>query len=212
MKTKAIVTLIAAALLAVPASAKTDVPGKIEQLKENAANSKLNLKQYEENLRIVESNLQENSRAIKALERQKQSLDKQKLETAKGKSGVDVVKKQLEGHLAAETRQLEAEKRQIAELQKALETLLENQKKREANIAEYQAKMTTVETEMASWSERNHSIVELEQAIREKEKEALADRKAFAEKKVVYEGEVAKWKKQSRVSERQYENFSKLKE
>lgn len=212
MNTKSILAVLAIVAFANPVSAKTDVPGKIEQLRENAANSKMNLKQYEDNLKIVESNIQENARAIKALERQKQSLDKQKLETAKGKAGVDVVKKQLEGYLAAETQKLEAEKKQIVELQKALETLMENQKKREANIAEYQNKMTTIETEMASWSERNQSIVELEQAIRDKEKEALADRKKFADKKATYSDEVTKWKKQSRVSERQYENFSKLKD
>lgn len=216
MKTKRIAFLIAVVVVtgahSSPSQAKTDVPAKIEQLRENAANSKVNLKQYEENLKIVDANLQENARGLKALEKQKQSLDRQKLETAKGKSGVDGVKKQLDGYLMAETQKLEAEKKQIAELQKTLETLMENQKKREANIAEYQQKMTTIETEMAAWSERNQSIVELEQAIRAKEKEALEDRKRFADKKATYEEEIAKWKKQSRVSERQYENFSKLKD
>lgn len=212
MKTRTAITMMAIAAFTSVASAKTDVPGKIEQLKENAANSKVNLKQYEENLKIVEANLQENARALKSLGRQKQSLDKQKLETAKGKAGVDVVKKQLDGYLTAETLKLEAEKKQIAELQKTLEMLLENQKKREANIAEYQNKMTTIETEMGAWSERNQSITALEQSIREKEKEALADRKMFADKKATYENEIIKWRKQARVSERQYENFSKLKD
>lgn len=212
MKTRTAITMMAIAAFTSVASAKTDVPGKIEQLKENAANSKVNLKQYEENLKIVEANLQENARALKSLGRQKQSLDKQKLETAKGKAGVDVVKKQLDGYLTAETLKLEAEKKQIAELQKTLEMLLENQKKREANIAEYQNKMTTIEIEMGAWSERNQSITALEQSIREKEKEALADRKMFADKKATYENEIIKWRKQARVSERQYENFSKLKD
>ncbi len=209
---KAFVAVVAGIFVPSTVQARTDVPAKVEQLKQNTEASRENLKQYEENLKIVDGNIRENAVAIKQIQKQKMSLDQQKGETAKGKAGVDAVKKQITGYMSAEQRKLEAEKMQIEELKKTLATLEENQIKREQNIAEYQKKLETVEGEMAAWSERHQSMKELEDAIRVKEKEALADQRTFASKKVTYQEEVAKWKKQARVSERQHENFSKIKD
>jgi len=125
---------------------------------------------------------------------------------------VDGAKKQIEGFLATEKKTLAAEQKQIEELKKTLAQLEANQMKRLENIAAYDAKMMKVDAEFASWSERNQSIVELEQAIKEEETLAHADQKRLTEKKAAYEEEIAKWKKQVRVSERTYENFAKLKD
>lgn len=204
--------MIAAILISAPALAKTNIAEKVSQLKENAEASKVNLKQYEDNLKTVDANLAETDKALKALEKQRQSLNKQTSDTAKGKASVDAVKKQLEGFLQAEQGRLDAEQKQIEELRKTLAQLEANQKKRQENILAYQDKMKKVDTELAAWSERNQSIVELEQAIGAKEDQAKADRKRLAEKKTTYEAEVGKWRKQVRVAERSYENFSKLKD
>ncbi len=211
-KTKTFMTCVTAALVTSVVQARTDVPAKVEQLKQNTEASRENLKQYEENLKIVDGNIRENSLALKQIQKQKTSLELQKIETAKGKAGVDAVKKQIAGYMLAEQKKLEIEKKQIEDLKKTLATLEDNQIKRAQNIAEYQSKLDTVEGEMAAWSERNQSMKELEGAIHTKEKEALADQKNFASKKSTYQEEVAKWKKQARVSERQYENFSKIKD
>lgn len=210
-KTQLAVYLVVAAF-AVQASAKTNVQQKVEQLKGNTEASKINLKQYEDNLKIVDENLSENAKAIKSLQVQRTSLQKQQTETAKGKAGVDAVKKQLTGYIATEQKALETEKKQIADLEKALETLRANAQVRENNIAEYNQRMTNIDTEMAAWAEKNQSIVELDKDLSAKEKEALADRASWTAKKATYTDEVAKWKKQVRVSERQHESFSKLKD
>jgi chromosome segregation ATPase len=209
---KVTVMVAAVAMIASQAFARTDIPAKIQQLKDNSENSKVNLKQYEDNLKTVNANLAEADKALKQLDRQKLALTRQTGETAKGKQGVDVAKKQLEGYMKTEQMKLEQEKQQMDAIKKTLAQLEENAKMREANIAQYQEKMTKVDTELAAWSERNQSIVELEQAIKAKEDEAKTDQKHLSEKKVSYEEEISKWRKQVRVSSRQFENFSKLKD
>jgi chromosome segregation ATPase len=199
-------------IFALQASAKTNVDAKVEQLKENTQNSKTNLKQYEDNLKIVEENLAENQKAIKALQVQRTGLQKQSQETAKGKVGVESAKKQLTGYIANEQRSLETEKKQIADIERTLAQLKANAATREQNIAEYNAKLSNIDGEMAAWADKNQSITELEKEITAKEKQAIADQAALRAKKSTYEDEIVKWKKQVRVSERQHDNFSKIKD
>lgn len=206
--------LVCAAALALGATAlaKTDLNGKLSRLKDNAENSRHNLKQYEDNLKTVTNNHAETEKALRALERQKQSLAKQTNDTQKSKVSVDVVKKQLTGYLATEKQKLDAEQKQIEEVRRALAQLETNAQKRQANIAHYEEKMSKVDRELASWSERNQSIIELEQALQSKETQARADNKRLAAKKANYEEEINKWRKQVRVSDREYANFSKIKD
>lgn len=199
-------------IVSVTALAKTDLAGKIEQLKENAENSKVNLKQYEDNYGTVVSNLAETEKALRAIDRQKKALAKQTSDTAKGKVGIEATKKQLDGLIVDEKQKLDAEMKQIEELKKALAQIEDNVGKRQANLANYEEKMQKIDVEFASWSERNQSIIELEQALEAKEAQARADNKRLAEKKAHYEAEISKWKKQVRVSEREYSNFAKLKD
>jgi chromosome segregation ATPase len=207
------VVMMAALMLVVSgAQAKTNVAEKIQQLKENTEASNANLHQYEGNLKVVGENLAETDKALKTLERQKLALAKQTEATQKGKIGVDAAKKQLEGYMLTERQKIEAEKKQIEELKKSLVQLEANQKKREESLVKYQEKIQKVDRELASWSERNQSIVELEKAMKAKEAEAKADQKKLAEKKATYEQEVGKWRKQAKTSERAYAAFSKIKD
>lgn len=192
--------------------AKTDVSQKIAQLKENADASKANLREYEDGLSIVIANIRETERALKALDRQKTALQKQVAATAQGKKAVDAGKQQLDGFMKAERAKLEAELKQIDELKLALAQLEGNVKKREETIAHYQGKMSKLDGEMMNWSERNDSINELQTSLDKKEAEAGADLAKYKEKRAAFEEEVAKWRKQVRVSERMYANFSSLKD
>lgn len=215
MKLQQLNTLAITCLVAVgfaTAQAKTDVPGKIQQLKENAENSRVNLKQYEDNLKTVTTNLSETEKALKSIEKQKQALSKQTSESQKGRASLDVVKKQISGYLTAEKQKLDAEQKQIEEIKKTLAQLQANAQKRQENIAQYDDKMKKIDTEYASWTERNQSIVELEQALQAKEIQAREDNKRLVAKRASYEDEISKWRKQIRVSEREYANYSKLRE
>lgn len=219
MKRNSIATGLKAALLTalaatvpVLAGAKTDVAGKIGQLKENAENSRVNLKQYEENLKTVVSNLEVTDKAVQSLDKQTLALAKQTAESQKGKTGVESSRKQLEGLMHGEQQKLATEQKQIEDLKRALAQAEANAAKRQENVNFYQEKLKKVDKEATTWSERNQSIIELESALHAKTTQAKAEHKRLTEKKAAYEGEIAKWQKQVRISEREYSNFSKVKE
>lgn len=204
---------LAVIICAVPAIslARTDVPAKLEQLKENISACQANLDQYEQGLRTVVSNLSETEKALKTIEKQKVAIQKQTGQSAKDKASVEAAKVEVEGHLRFERDRLAAEERQIEELKMALVKLEENRQKRIANIAVYEERVKSVEGEQAGWSERSQSVNELEAALRNQEEHARAEQKRLTVKKAEYEEEIAKWKKQVRISSRSVANFSRLK-
>ncbi len=197
--------------LPVASWARTDVPAKLEQLKENVSASQSNLEQYEQGLRTVVLNLSETEKALKTIEKQKTAIQKQTGQSAKDKMSVDAAKLEVDGHLRSERDRLAVEERQIEELKATLLKLEENRQKRSANIAVYEEKLKAVESEQAGWTERSQSVNELEAALRNQEEQARAERKRLSAKKAEYEEEIAKWKKQVRISQRSIANFSRLK-
>lgn len=199
--------------LTVPAisQARTDVPAKLEQLKENVSASQANLDQYEQGLQTVVSNLSETEKALKTIEKQKAAILKQTSQSAKDKASVEAAKSEVEGYLRSERDRLTAEERQMEELKMALAKLEENRQKRIANIAVYEERIKSVESEQAGWSERSQSVNELDAALRAQEEQARAEQKRLIAKKAEYEEEIAKWKKQVRISSRSVANFGRLK-
>ena len=211
LKTK-IVILSSLMSFVVSAQAETNIPEKVVQLKENVDASHDNLKQYEDNLKIVDQNLKETQAAMKQLDKQKLAIHKQLDDSQKGKMTVENSKKQLLGFMKVEQDKSDAEKKQIEDLKATLAKLDANQVKRQENIAAYQAKLQTMESEQNNVQAHHQEIVDLEKALQEKMAQAQKDQKALAEKKVSYEQEVTKWKKQERLSERNYANFKDLKD
>jgi chromosome segregation ATPase len=200
-------------ICALPASsvARTDVPAKLEQLKENVSASQANLDQYEQSLRIVILNLNETEKALKTIEMQKVAIQKQTGQSAKDKASVDAARAEVDGHLRVERDRLAVEERQIEELKMALAKLEENRQRRIANIAAYEERVKAVDGERAGWSERSQSVNELDVALRAQEDQARAEKKRLIAKKAEYEEEIAKWKKQVRISSRSVANFGRLK-
>lgn len=191
--------------------ARTDVPAKLEQLKENVSASQSNLEQYEQGLRVVNSNLQATDRALKTIQTQKQAIAKQTGQASKDKLAVEAAKVEVEGQLRTERDKLATEERQIEELKQALARLEANREKRQANIAVYEQRLQAVASDQAGSNERTQSVNELEAALRGQEEQALAEKKRLTAKKAEYEQEIEKWKKQVRVSQRSVANFSRLK-
>lgn len=192
-------------------SARTDVPAKLEQLKENVSASQSNLEQYEQGLRVVNSNLQATEKALKTILVQKQAIAKQTGQAANDKQAIGAAKLEVEGQLRTERDKLATEERQIEELRQALSRLEANREKRLANIAVYEQRLQAVASDQAGSNERTQSVNELEAALRSQEEQALAEKKRLTAKKAEYEQEIEKWKKQVRVSQRSVANFSRLK-
>ncbi len=215
LQTKLVIASFALATLlglALSANAETNIPEKVVQLKENVDASRENLKQYEDNLKIVDQNIKELQGALKQLEKQKVAVQKQLDDSQKGKATVENSKKQLVGFMKTEQEKMDAEKKQIEDLKATLAKLEANQLKRQENIVGYQTKLETMTSEQNNWQSHQQEVVDLEKALQDKLSQAQKDQKSLNEKKVSYEQEVAKWKKQQRLSERNYANFKDLKD
>ncbi len=212
MRTTQLNYILSILMFASLSTAKTNIPEKVIQLKENVEASKINLKQYEDNSKVVEQNMKETQAALKQLEKQKQAVTQQLTDSQKGKMTAENSKKQLQNFMKTEQGKLDLEKKQIEDLKNTLAKLDANQAKRLENIAAYQQKMQAIDTEQNNWQAHQQELVELEKALKEKQLQAQKDQKALAEKKASYEQEIVKWKKQQRLSERNYANFKDLKE
>jgi chromosome segregation ATPase len=208
--------ILAAALVAIlapgAATADVDVAAKVEQLRQNVDASRSNLAQYEENAKTVEINIRENEKALKALAKQREALNHQAIEIAAGSGGVESAKKQVDGYIKAEQEKLAAERKQKEALERALAQIEDNRKRREANVVAYQEKLRSIDADAGAWSQRSQAVADADRALKEKETIAAADKKRLAEKRVQYAAEVEKWQAQQRVSDRQYANFSKLRD
>lgn len=198
--------------LALSANAETNIPEKIVQLKENVDASHENLKQYEDNLKVVDQNIKETQAALKQLDKQKLAIRKQLDDSQKGKASVENSKKQLVGFMKTEQDKMDLEKKQIEDLKATLAKLEANQFKRQENIVGYQTKLQGMDSEQNNWQGHQQEVVDLEKALQDKLAQAQKDQKALADKKVSYEQEIIKWKKQQRLSERNYANFKDLKD
>ncbi len=209
-----IMSIVLAGLLglALSANAETNISEKVVQLKENVNSSRENLKQYEENLKVVEQNIKETQAALKQLEKQRMAVRKQLDDSKKGKSSVETSKKQIQVFMKSEQEKLDLEKKQIEELRAAIVKLELNQVKRVDNLAAYQTKLQTIESEQNNWQSHQQEVVDLEKALQDKLILAQKDQKSLLEKKLGYDQEVLKWKKQQRLSERNYANFKDLKD
>lgn len=193
------------------AAARTDIPAKLEQLKENVSASQSNLEQYEQGLRVVISNLQATDRALKTIQTQKQAIAKQTSQSSKDAKALEAARLEVEGQLRLERDKLASEERQIEELKQALAKLEANREKRQANIQVYEQRLQAVASDRDGSAERSQSVNELEAALRNQEEQALAEKKRLTAKKAEYQEEIEKWKKQVRVSQRSVANFSRLK-
>ena len=209
-----VLTLSVLSVLMVSGSAiaRTDVKAKVQQLNDNVAASKANLKQYESNLGVVVANLNETDKALKTIEKQKAAISKQTGQSAKDQSSVDAAKADVELNLKSERELLLAEEKQVEELKASLARIEANREKRQANVTAYEERLKAVEAEHSVWTERSQSIADLDGALKAKEDEARAERKRLQSKKSEYEDEIGKWKKQVRLSERAASNFRGLKD
>lgn len=201
---------ILALILAPSAYGRTDVEGGLEQLRENTVNSKANYEQYKDNMEISSNNVVETTKAIKELRDQRKQLTLNQSNIEKNKAALDKMRVKLVGHKAAEQEKMKTEAAQIAEVRALLEKLETNKRQREMNLAAYEAKIQEIDKEKSEWDSQRKVASELTKDIDQKEREVLAEREKWIEKKKGYRSEAVKWHKQAQTAEQTETKFKKL--
>ena len=193
-----------------PVYGRTDVEAGLEQLQENAVNSKSNYEQYKDNMEISSGNVVETTKAIKELRDQRKQLTMNQSNIVKNKMALDKMKQKLAGHKAAEQERMKTEDAQITEVRAVLEKLEANKRQREMNLAAYEAKIQEIEKEKLEWDSQRKVAGELTKDLDTKEKEVLTEREKWIEKKKGYRSEAMKWYKQAQSAEQTQAKFKKL--
>ncbi len=212
MKHAHLITLIALTAMSFAASAKTDVPGALGQLKTNEDNAKSNFKQYEDNAEIASKNIVEVTAAIKALRDQKNQLTSSAANLNKNLAILEKMKERLQTFNKEEQTAMKKEESQIAQLKNQLEKLEANKAKREQNIVSYGEKIAEVDKEKTDWQEQHQAFASIQKELDVKEAKAMTEREKWIEKRKGYRGESAKWEKESQVAEQARVKFDKLKD
>ncbi|MGE0764268.1 MAG: hypothetical protein AB7N80_13380 [Bdellovibrionales bacterium] len=202
----AVIALCSAAI----AEARTDVKASMEQLKENTENSKNNYEQYKNNMEISSNNVVETTKAIKELRDQRKQLAANQTNIEKNKASIEKMKQKLAGHKVTELEKMKKEEAQIAEVRAVLEKLEANKRQREMNLTAYDTKIQELEKEKAEWDSQRQAAGELSRELDLKEKEVLAEREKWIEKKKGYRSEALKWHKQAQVAEQTETKFKRL--
>lgn len=192
------------------AHARTDVEASLEQLKTNTDNSKANYEQYKGNMETSSANVVETTKAIKELRDQRKQLTLNQSNIEKNKAALEKMKLKLTGHKIAEQEKLKKEEVQLGEVRALLEKLEANKRQREMNLAAYEAKIQELDKEKVEWDSQRQAAAELGKEIDMKEKEVLADREKWIEKKKGYRSEALKWYKQAQVAEQTQAKFKRL--
>ena len=202
--------LITTLLLSVPAGAKTDVKGALEQLKTNEENAKSNFKQYDANAEIASQNIVEVTNAIKALREQRTQLGANAQNLEKNRAILDAVKLKLDGFKKEELAQMKREETLTAQLKAQLEKLEANKTKRQQNVDAYAQKMADVDKERADWDQQKQTFAGVQKEIDQKEQKALAEREKWLEKRKGYRGEATKWDKEAKTAEETRVKYDRL--
>ncbi len=212
MRINKILAAVLVFLLAQTAQGRTDVQAGLEQLQENATNSKSNYDQYKENMEISSGNVVETTQAIKDLRDQRKQLTMNQSNIEKNKMALDKMKAKLVGHKTTEAEKLKKEEAQIAEVRVVLDKLEANKRQREMNLAAYESKIQEIDKEKTEWDSQRKAAGELTKDLSTKETEVLAEREKWIEKKKGYRGEAMKWYKQAQNAEQTQAKFKKIKD
>ena len=202
--------ILAIAVSAEAAWAKTDGKANLEKLKTNAENSEANYGQYKSNRDISTDNVVETTKAIKELRKQRDQLSNNAKNADKNRVALDQMIVKINALKAKEQATMKTEEAQIAKVREVLNKLEANKKQREDNLALYDQKIKDAETEKATWADAQKSIVQINADLDKKEKEAMAEREKWLGKKQAYHDEALKWGKQNQADDQAYTKFKKL--
>ncbi len=176
----------------------------------NLDNTKANLTEYKKNLSIVDENITEVSKAkAKAVEQQR-SVASQVETNNKSVSKVDAQEKELNQLMADEKAKSAGEEKKIAELEAAIAKMRDNQKKREANVSDYQLQITQLQEEKKVWTSRAQILKEQQQDVAQIVKAVASDEAQWKNKQKGYQGEVARWNKEVDRQQKIYDSYSAL--
>ena len=111
-----------------------------------------------------------------------------------------------------EKLELKNEEKKIAELEKIIQLLKENQVSRNQNITNYQEQLKQIQSEIENWKNKSEQVVKLKQQNDVKIKTLSKQESDWKSKQKQYQTEVSKWQKETIKQQKIYDTYNSLAE
>jgi chromosome segregation ATPase len=197
-------------LIADNASAQTSAKDGLNKISTNLDNTKANLSEYKENLGIVQDNMAEVAKAKSRVLEQQKSVNAQIDSNNKSLAKIAGEEKQLNQLIADEKNKSALEDKKIQELEAVIAKLHDNQKKREANVSDYQLQLNQIQEEKKLWQSRAQTLKDQSQDVAQKMKSVNSDEALWKNKQKGYQGEISRWSKEVDRQQKIYDSYSAL--
>ncbi len=206
----AVVTLATLSFGSLSAQAQSSAKEGLDKINVNLDNSKVNLAEYKKNLTIVEANMSEVAKAkAKVLEQQK-SVNSQIESNNKSMAKITTQENELNRLMNEEKSKSTLEDKKIQELEALVAKIRETQKKREANVADYQMQMNQLQEEKKVWQGRAQTLKEQSQDVGQKVKTVSSEEMLWKNKQKGYQGEINRWGKELDRQQKIHDSYSSL--
>ena len=159
MKKLTLITTLAVLAFAVTAQAESMTAAQgLDKIKTNLDNAKSNQKEYDRNLEVVSKNLKEVTKAKETYQKQKETVSAEIVKNNESLKKVLVQERDISTLLTQEKEKLQAESKQLEQLEKMIAQIKMNQVQREGIIADYQAQIKMTADEKKVWKDRETEL------------------------------------------------------
>jgi len=206
------ITLLAVSVLTVSfAKAETMTAAQgLEKIQNNLENSKANQKEYERNLDVVKHNLDEVNKAKTTVMKQKEAVSSEIVKNNDSLKKVLVQERDINALITQEKEKLAAEAKQVEQLERMMAQIKQNQKLREANIADYQNQLQMTTDEKKAWKDREAELRTQEAKTIQSVRSLASEESTWSNKKKGYEGEAKRWSAEAEKQQKIHDTYQGL--
>ncbi len=210
MKTILKTIIAVAVLLPVISNAQVDIDKQMLVMKENVDNSTHNFDRNKENMDTSANNVKELSRILNDLSKYKLQGEKDLKVANDNMEELSKAKQTYEGFIKEEADFIGLEQQNIEKLKEVTRRVLTNIDQRKKNILAYQSFVDKVDLKLKEWDVNQRKVASTLEVIDAKSGDTTNERSVWLDKTKLYKDEASNWAKQKKISEVNYDMFTKM--
>ncbi len=190
--------------------AQVDIEQRMSVMKANVDNSTYNFEKNKENLETSAANVKELSNVLNEMSKFKLQGEKDLKVANENLQELSKAKQTYEGFIRAEADAIGAEQQNIEKLKDLTRKVLTNIDQRKKNILAYKSFLDKVDQKLKEWDVNQRKVASTLEMVEAKSKNTTNERGVWLDKTKLYKDEASNWAKQKKISEVNYEMFSKM--
>lgn len=202
--------LVPSMLSTVVHAQKVDIEKQMETMKANVDNSTYNFEKNKENMDTAANNVKDLSDLLAELSKLKLQGEKDLKIANQNMEELAKAKQTYEGYIAEEANFIKEEQQNIEKLKELTRRVLTNMDKRKQNILAYQKFVDKVNQKLKEWDVNQRKVASTLEMIDSKSDTTTNERSIWLDKTKLYKDEASNWAKQKKISEVNYDMFSKM--